>query len=117
VTRVLMNPPFALKSSDEQEYRFVEHALRQMSDGGLLFSVMPFSAMVNHGPYQDWRKRLLERHSLLSVVTFPEDLFYPIGVHTVGIFVKKGVPQGVTPVFWPREQKSDTLSGVASKRL
>ena len=24
---------------------------------------------------------------------------------------------GVTPVFWPREEKSDTLSGVASKRL
>jgi len=37
VTKVLMNPPFALKSSDEKEYKFVDHALKQMSDGGILF--------------------------------------------------------------------------------
>jgi type I restriction-modification system DNA methylase subunit len=25
-------------------------------------------------------------------MTFPDDLFYPVGVHSAGIFVKKGVP-------------------------
>ena len=29
---------------------------------------------------------------MLSVVTFPEDLFYPISVGTIGVFLKKGVP-------------------------
>jgi len=92
ITKVLMNPPFALKSSDEKEYKFVDYALKEMQDGGLLFSVLPYSCMVKSGSYLEWRKRLLRENTLLSVVTFPEDLFYPIGVHTVGIFVKKGIP-------------------------
>lgn len=30
-------------------------------------------------------------------MTFPSDLFYPIGTHTAGIFIRKGIPH-------PREQ-------------
>ena len=94
-----MNPPFALKRDDEKEYKFVDHALRQMQDGGLLFSVLPYSAMVRPHRYKQWReKSLLANNTLLCVLTFPQDLFYPIGVHTLGIFVKKGIRH-------PREQK------------
>ncbi|MEM8692448.1 MAG: N-6 DNA methylase [Pseudomonadota bacterium] len=35
VTKTLMNPPFALKRDDEQEFTFVDHALSQMVEGGL----------------------------------------------------------------------------------
>ena len=92
VTKVLMNPPFALKSSHEKEYKFIAHALKQMENGGILFSVLPYSCLIKRGGYLTWRKRLLNNNTLLSVITFPEDLFYPIGVHAVGIFVKKGIP-------------------------
>lgn len=91
VTKVLMNPPFALKRSDEKEYKFVEQALKQIEDGGILFSILPYSCLIKKGKYLTWRKELLDKNTLLSVITFPEDLFYPIGVHTVGIFIKKGV--------------------------
>jgi len=40
---------------------------------------------------------LLEKNTLLGVVTFPEDLFYPIGVLTVGLFIKKGIPTYTNP--------------------
>jgi len=103
ITKVLMNPPFALKSSDEKEYKFVDYALKQMQDGGLLFSVLPYSCMVKSGNYLEWRRRLLENNTLLAVVTFPEDLFYPIGVHTIGLFVKKGIPHPKNQnVLWIR---------------
>lgn len=97
VTKILMNPPFALKSSDEKEYKFINHALKQMQDGGVLFSILPYSVLVKGGQYLNWRKELLDHNTLLSVITFPDDLFYPIGVHTVGIFIKKGIRH-------PREQ-------------
>lgn len=97
VTRVLMNPPFALKASDEKEFRFVDQALSQMQDHGLLFAVLPYSAMVKPGAYRTWRESLLRTNTLLGVLTLPPDLFYPVGVHTVGIVVRKGVPH-------PREQ-------------
>lgn len=92
ITKVLMNPPFALKSSDEKEHKFIDYALKQMQDGGLLFSVLPYSCMVKSGGYLGWRENLLDNNTLLSVVTFPDDLFYPVGVHSVGLFIKKGVP-------------------------
>ena len=92
-TTVLMNPPFALKQSDEKEYRFVQRGLDLLQEGGLLFSVLPISTMFESGEVREWRaNRLLKENTLLSVVTFPPELFYPIGVHTLGIVVKKGLP-------------------------
>lgn len=92
ITKVMMNPPFALKKGDEKEYKFIDQALSQMQDGGVLFTVLPMSVLVELGT-RNWRKDiLLKQNTLLSVVTFPEDLFYPVGVITVGLFIKKGVP-------------------------
>jgi len=99
ISKVLMNPPFALKTSDEKEYKFIEHALKQMRNGGVLFSVLPTSNMVKSGQYFNWRKdSLLRENTLLAVITFPNDLFYPVGIETCGIIIKKGMPH-------PRNQK------------
>ncbi|MBN1683201.1 N-6 DNA methylase [Candidatus Bathyarchaeota archaeon] len=102
ITKVLMNPPFPKKKTDRKPYLFIEQALKQMQDGGILFSVLPYSSMIRSGSYLAWRKRLLKNNTLLSVVTFPEDLFYPVGVHTVGIFVKKGIPHNNANILWFR---------------
>lgn len=104
VTNVLMNPSFAIKKSDTKEYKFVQHALDQMVDGGVLFSVLPVGAMLEGGEEYEWRNnRLLAENTLLSVITFPPDLFYPIGVHTLGVFIKKGFPHPKNQnVLWIR---------------
>jgi type I restriction-modification system DNA methylase subunit len=103
VTKVLMNPPFALKVEPEQEHKFVKYALDEMDDGGLLFAVLPVSTMVESEAYL-WRKDLVDNNTLLSVVTFPSELFYPIGQNTVGLFVRKGRTQRAQPynVLWCR---------------
>jgi type I restriction enzyme M protein len=118
VTKVMMNPPFALKRSDEKEFRFIDQALKQLGHGGLLFSVLPYSVMVKPGVYRIWRKdTLLRNHTLLSVVTFPIDLFYPIGVTTVGIFIRKGIPHPLGQnVLWARAL-TDGLLKSKGKRL
>lgn len=91
ITKVLMNPPFALKRNDEQEFTFIEHALKQMSDGGLLLSVLPVSVMYSGAKDLAWRKRLLETNSVLAVIGFPNDLFYPqASVEPVVVVIKKG---------------------------
>ncbi len=92
ITKVLMNPPFALKKGDEKESHFIDYALSQMQDGGVLFAIIPISVMVESSG-KNWRNELLKDNSLLSVVTFPEDLFNPsASVGTIGIFIKKGTP-------------------------
>lgn len=93
VTKVLMNPPFALKRDDEQETTFIDHALNQMAEGGLLLCVVPVSVMYASGREYLWRKRLLERNSLAAVISLPNDLFYPqASVEPVIVVIKKGIP-------------------------
>lgn len=94
VNKVLMNPPFALKREDEQEFTFIEKALEQMVDKGFLLCVMPVSVMYSANKKElSWRKRLLRSNTLLSVISFPNDLFYPqASVEPVIAIIKKGVP-------------------------
>ena len=92
VTKVLMNPPFALKKDDEKEYKFIDHALKQMAKNGLLFCVLPISVMYSTGANFTWRKRLLERNTLLSVISLSNELFYPqASVEPVLIVIKSGI--------------------------
>lgn len=103
ITKILMNPPFALKEHAEKEYKFVEHALLQMQRGGLLFSILPVSEMLSRGRYRQWREELLKRDTLLAVITFPDELFYPIGVVSCAIVVKRGEPHPTDQsVLWLR---------------
>lgn len=93
ITKVLMNPPFALKTSDEKEFKFVDHALEQMQDGGILFAVLSYPVMVRDGAYKHWRENsLLRFNTLLSVITFHRELFYPADIYPLAIFVKSGIP-------------------------
>jgi len=104
VTKVLMNPPFALKKDDEKEFKFIEHALKQMTRNGVLFAVLPISVMYAGGNYYLWRKRMLEQNTLLSVASFTNELFYPqASVEPVTIIIKKGVPHSAnSKVAWIR---------------
>jgi type I restriction enzyme M protein len=111
-----MNPPFSLKRGSEKEYKFVDHALRQMDTGGLLFSILPYPCMVKPGVFKNWRKELLRNNTLLSVITFP-DIFYPVGVITVGVWIKKGIPHPHEQnVLWIRAI-NDGLFKSKGKRL
>jgi len=118
ITKVLMNPPFAQPKSTEKEYHFVNHALNQMEDGGLLFSILPCSAMVKASAYKKWRKTLLQNNTLLSVITFVEDLFYPQSQPPcLAIIVKKGDPHPTSQnVLWIKI-RNDGHRKVKGKRL
>jgi len=104
VTKTLMNPPFALKKGDEQEYKFIEHALDQMTENGLLLCVLPISVMYSEGADMEWRTRMLRNNTLLVVASFSTELFYPqCSVEPVIIVIRKGVPHTATSMtLWLR---------------
>ena len=52
-----------------------------------------------------WREHhLLANHTLMAVISFPDELFYPAALkQVVAIIVKKGIPHREhQPVFWAR---------------
>lgn len=119
VTRVLMNPPFALASAPEKEYKFISHSLAQMADGGVLFSLLPMDSMFGAYDEKVWRRdELLKNHTLLSVISLPHELFVPAALkQVVAIIVKRGVPHPKDqPVFWARIAR-DGFVRVKQKRL
>lgn len=117
VSRVFMNPPFALKKTDEREWSFVEAAMKSMTDGGLLFAIVPMSVVTESGTAGAWRKPLLAEHTVIAVVSFPEELFYPVANQTVAVILRKGVPHPKNqPVLWARIV-NDGYRKSKSKRL
>lgn len=104
VTKVLMNPPFALKKDDEKEFKFIDHALQQMTKNGLLFAVLPISVMYSGKMYLSWRRKMLEENTLLSVISFPNELFYPqASVEPIAIIIRKGIQHDLKQkVAWAR---------------
>lgn len=101
ITKTLMNPPFA--QSDE-EYKFVDHALSQTVDGGLLFAVLPTSTMssTNNGRREiTWRKGMLTNHTLKAVIKLSDDLFLPNSHKgTYAVVIEAHKPHGNKKVFW-----------------
>ena len=105
ITKVLMNPPFAIKSVDIKEYRYVQHALNQMAKGGLIFCILPLGAMFEQGDEKEWRQNtFLEENTLLAVITLHHDLFLPSAdVHTLCIIAKRGTKHPrAQKVLWAR---------------
>lgn len=88
MSKVLMNPPFALKKQDEKEYKFIDLALGKMEMGGLLFAVIPSPIMFREKNFKEWRIDMLGKHTLRAVIKLPDDLFYPVGVHTSAIIIQ-----------------------------
>lgn len=119
ITRVLMNPPFALANTQEKEYKFVSRALSQMADGGILFSLLPMDAMFGAHEEKLWRTEdLLACNTLLAVISLPDELFYPAALKQVlAIIVKKGRPHPQDePVFWARVARDGHIK-LKSRRL
>ena len=116
ITRVLMNPPFALKGAVDREFKFVTRALSLMSDGGILFSLLPMGCMFGAGKEKVWtsvvngrrkltrKTELLAHNTLLAVISLPNDLFVPAALkQVVAVIVKKGFTHPKDqPVFWAR---------------
>ena len=90
-----------------------------MPDGGLLFSLLPLDCMFGANDEKVWREHdLLADNSLLAVVSFPDELFYPAAMkQVIGVFIRKGFPHPKKqPVFWARVADDGHIK-VKSKRL
>jgi|SRR5579862_5770863 len=84
-----------------------------------MIALLPLDAFFGSRDEKVWRRdELLKNHTLLSVITMPDELFYPAAQKQVaGMIVKKGMPHPLKqPVYWARIERDGHLK-VKSKRL
>ncbi|MBQ6921377.1 MAG: N-6 DNA methylase [Bacilli bacterium] len=76
INRVVMNPPYKEKTTDIEELKFLYETLEAMSPDGLAAIIIPTSCATG-AKYPEYRYSLMQKHTLLAVMTCPPELFYP----------------------------------------
>ncbi|MFH1561826.1 MAG: N-6 DNA methylase [Nitrospirota bacterium] len=80
-----LNPPYkADKKKDTEELEFVLNNLEVLQLGGICIAIVPMQcALAQKGKIYEIKKRLLEKHTLETVLSMPNELFFDSDVGVV----------------------------------
>lgn len=80
-----LNPPYkSNKKTDTDELEFVLNNLETLVDGGTCVAIVPMqSALATKGKVFEYKKKLLEKHTLEAVLSMPDELFFNSKVNVV----------------------------------
>lgn len=98
-TRAYLNPPFSQKG--EPEKMFIDTAMDALEPGKPLAAVV-YAGIFADNEHKEWRKQFLRKHSLLGMISLPDDLFYPTAAPTSIIIAEAHVPHDEKSVFMAR---------------
>lgn len=117
-TAGLLNPPYKAEKDDIEEFEYVLNNLEMLAPGGLSVSLVPISCVVaQEGPNLELKRRLLEKHSLLAVMSLPEDLFHnsKVGVVTCAMVFQAHAPHKHTKKTWLAYWRDDGFEKTKGK--
>jgi hypothetical protein len=89
-TRAFLNPPFSQEGEPERD--FIDAAVEALEPDGLAAAVI-YAGVFADDDHKAWRKEFTRRHSLVAMISLPEDLFYPTAAPTTIIVAQAHVPQ------------------------
>lgn len=74
----LLNPPYKSdKKNDRDEYEFILNNLDCLEQGGKCVAIVPMqSALAQTGKVYEYKKKVLEQHTLEAVFSMPDELFF-----------------------------------------
>ncbi|OGI60809.1 methyltransferase [Candidatus Nomurabacteria bacterium RIFCSPHIGHO2_01_FULL_37_25] len=81
----LLNPPYKSdKKNDVDEYKFILNNLDCLEQGGKCVAIIPMqSALAQTGKVYEYKKKVLEQHTLEAVFSMPDELFFNSKVNVV----------------------------------
>lgn len=80
----IINPPYSLKAPGESELDFIRDMLDYLDDGGIGMAIVPLSCAISKNKI---RTEIMEKHTLLGVLTMPPKLFEPIAATNTCIMI------------------------------
>ena len=88
--KAFLNPPFS--QTDEPERDFINTSMEALVPEGLI------AVVVKAGIFADnennvWRKEFTRNHTVLGMISLPEDLFYPTAAPTSILLARAHIPQ------------------------
>ena len=113
-TRAFLNPPFSQEGEPERD--FIDAAMAALEPGGL------FACVVKAGIFADednalWRKSFIKNHSLIGVISLPEDLFYPTAAPTSILIARAHIPMDDSAYVFMSRIWNDGYRKLKGKRV
>ncbi len=113
-TRAFLNPPFS--QEEEPERDFIDLALDALEPGGVM-AVVVKAGIFADDDNRSWRQKIVKNHSVLGVVSLPEDLFYPTAAPTSIFIAKAHIPQSETDGIFMGRIWNDGFEKLKGKRI
>ncbi len=89
-TRAYLNPPFSQEGEPERD--FINASMSALEPEGILTAVVAAGIFADDD-HKTWRSQFLRNHTLLGMISLPEDLFYPTAAPTSILIAQAHVPQ------------------------
>ena len=98
ITKALINPPYSQAKTKNlshlSEISFIKETLSLMKTGAKLAAIVPQSTMIGKTKNdKNYKREILENHSLDTVLTLNKDTFYGVGVNPCIAIFTAGIPQ------------------------
>jgi type I restriction-modification system DNA methylase subunit len=101
-----LNPPYkGDKKTDTDEFEFILNNLECLVDGGTCIAIVPMqTALATSGKVLEFKKQLLEKHTLEAVLSMPDELFFNSKVGVVSCIM-------IFTAHKPHDKKVETYFG------
>lgn len=91
-SKAFLNPPFSQEGEPERD--FIDASMLALEPEGML-AVVVKAGIFADDDNKPWRHEFTRNHSVLGMISLPDDLFYPTAAPTTILIAKAHVPQDV----------------------
>lgn len=113
--RAFLNPPF--HQEGEPEHDFIDASMESLIQGGLFAGVV-YAGVFADADNKTWREKFLSKHTLLAMISLPDDLFYPAASAPTTIMIAKAhVPQDMDKDVFMAKIWNDGYEKLKGKRI
>lgn len=113
-TRAFLNPPFSQENAPETD--FIDASMEALVPGGVMVAVV-ISSVFAADETKRWREEFISKHTLLGMISLPDDLFYPTAAPTSIMIAKAHEPLAETSTVFMAKIMDDGFEKLKGKRV
>lgn len=113
-SKAFLNPPFSQEGEPERD--FIDGSMAALEPDGLL-AVVVKAGIFADGDNKAWRKEFTRNHTVLGMISLPEDLFYPTAAPTSILLAKAHIPHPNNQSVFMSRVWNDGFEKLKGKRV
>ena len=113
-SRAFLNPPFSQEEAPETD--FINASMDALAPDGMLAAVV-FSSVFAGDETKRWRQKFLSEHTLVAMISLPEDLFYPTAAPTSIMIARAHTPHPSSAQAFMAKVMDDGYEKLKGKRV